>query len=264
MRTRALWPVAALCVIAPAAQAAEITIVHGIPGFRADVYVNGVRQLSGFEAGTMTSPIKIGGGVYDVAIRPAGSPKTSKPVLKGRLRLGTAENASVVAHLDPAGKPSLTVYRNDVSAVATGKSRIVFRQDAQAPAAVLSLDGHALPRSVVNGGELAAVVRPGNHVVTVLPRGSSTPIWGPARVSLRAGTVYLVYAIGSQKQGTIDQLVQRLQVRSATPRHIQTGDGSVFARPARDGGGMLPAGLVALLGAAAVVTVTRRRPTARA
>src|SRR4051812_20506035 len=109
-RGSALAVLAAMLVAAAPASAATVTVVHGIPAFPADVYVNGKKALSGFEAGQMTDPIDLPAGSYQLAIRKAGSPASSKPALSGSLTLKKDSNASVVGHLDGTGKPSLSVY----------------------------------------------------------------------------------------------------------------------------------------------------------
>ena len=42
-------------------------------------------------------------------------------------------NVTVVAHLTESGKPTLTPYANDVSALPVGKARVIVRHDAAAP-----------------------------------------------------------------------------------------------------------------------------------
>ena len=64
--------------LAPPLQAATVTVVHGVPGFRADVYVNGKKALTGFPAGAMTTPIHLPAGLYHLAIRPAGRRRTRR------------------------------------------------------------------------------------------------------------------------------------------------------------------------------------------
>jgi hypothetical protein len=218
----------ALLLLSGSAEAASVTVVHGVPGLRADVYVNGVKRLDGFAAGSMTSPLRLPAGTYVLALRRSGAPAARTPLLAGRIRLATDTNASIVAHLSPSGRPELTVYRNDVSSLPAGRARVVFRHVAAAPRVELQVDGRVLGGAVASDRQRTAVVPAGDHRLLVrLPGGRS--VWGPAMVSLRPGTVYLVYAIGSLKGGTLDQLVQRVADRAAPPRRVTTGTSGLAA-----------------------------------
>jgi hypothetical protein len=210
------------------ASAATVTIVHGVPGFTADVYVNGVKRLDGFAAGAMTSPIHIPAGRYRIAIRPAGAPPNSKPALAGTVTLGKKTNASLVAYLRPGGKPALAVFPNPLRALPAGRSRLVFRQVADAPPAGLVVDGRVRVRGVKSGQSRATLQRSGAHRLAVRLANGRT-IWGPAGVRLRPGSVYLVYSIGSLKKGTLDQLVQRIADRTPPPRTVQAGTSGLLS-----------------------------------
>ena len=218
----------ALLLLSGSAEAASLTVVHGVPGLRADVYVNGVKRLDGFAAGSMTSPLRLPAGAYALALRRSGAPASGKPLLATRIWLGADTNASIVAHLAANGKPELTVYRNDVSSLPAGRARVVFRHVAAAPRVELQVDGRVLGGTVTSDANAPPCVPAGDHQLQVrLPGGRS--VWGPSMVSLRPGTVYLVYAIGSLKLGTLDQLVQRVADRAAAPRRVTTGTSGLAA-----------------------------------
>lgn len=89
-RLIALLAVALLMVFAPTAQAQSdtgtVTVVHGAPDTPVDVHVNGDATLEGFEPGTVTDPLQLPAGSYDVEIYPAGwtrdrrgSPPATRP-----------------------------------------------------------------------------------------------------------------------------------------------------------------------------------------
>src|SRR4051812_4587322 len=152
----------ALLLLSGSAEAASLTVVHGVPGLRADVYVNGVKRLDGFAAGSMTSPLRLAAGSYAIAIRRSGAPASGSPLLATRLTLATSTNASVVAHLNARGHPELTVYRNDVSPLPAGRARLVFRHVAAAPRVVLVVDGRVLGGSVDNARQRSEQIAAGN------------------------------------------------------------------------------------------------------
>jgi hypothetical protein len=172
-------------VLAPPLQAATVTVVHGVPGFRADVYVNGKKALTGFQAGAMTTPIHLPAGRYHLAIRPAGAAPSSAPALAASVTLGARENASVVAHLDAQGKPMISLYRNDVSSVAVGRSRFTFRQVAASPPVDVLVDGRPVFRDVGNSAERTTTVPAHTYTVSVVRAGTHHRLWGPAPVSVR-------------------------------------------------------------------------------
>jgi ABC-type glycerol-3-phosphate transport system substrate-binding protein len=80
-----------------------VTVVHGVPGLPVDVYVNGEPTLTGFEPGTVTDPIELPAGSYELAVRAAGEPADAAPAISGSADLPAGANASIVAHLDPSG-----------------------------------------------------------------------------------------------------------------------------------------------------------------
>ncbi len=68
---------------AGAADDATVSILHGVPGVTVDVYANGEELLPDFAPGTLTDPLTLPAGEYDLAIYPAGSdPATTEPAAK--------------------------------------------------------------------------------------------------------------------------------------------------------------------------------------
>src|SRR5713101_4733353 len=67
----AIWLLAAFVPAAEAsgtASNASITVLHGLPQFTADVYVNGKLLLDGFKPESVTQPISVPAGTYHIAI----------------------------------------------------------------------------------------------------------------------------------------------------------------------------------------------------
>lgn len=92
-----LAPTAAL-----AQDAGTVTVLHGVPGLT--VYVNGDLTLEDFTPGTVTDPLELPAGDYDLAVR--------------------AADASIIAHLDDAGPPTLGVFVNDTSPADTYSAEV--------------------------------------------------------------------------------------------------------------------------------------------
>ncbi len=68
-----------------------------------DVYANGKKILSGFTFKTVAGPLQLPAGSYAIAVRKAGSPVTSTPVLWATEQVTAGENATIVAALSGVG-----------------------------------------------------------------------------------------------------------------------------------------------------------------
>ncbi len=115
---------------------ANLTLVHGIDGahgFPVDISVwklgGGVQHFDDVTYGTVAGPLEVKAGLYRVAIRAAGAPRFSTPLLKKWVWLWPGANKSVVAHLTADGSPTMSAYRNDVSDSEAG-ARVTVRHDA--------------------------------------------------------------------------------------------------------------------------------------
>ena len=76
---------AALALAAPAHAAgstSQVSVLHGVPGLTVDVYANGDKILSNFAPGTLTDPLSLPAGSYDLAVFPAGQPSSGTPAIK--------------------------------------------------------------------------------------------------------------------------------------------------------------------------------------
>ena len=121
---------------ATAADTATVSVLHGIPNTPVDVYANGERLIDDFQPGTLTDPLTLPAGAYDLAIFPADAPDGSGEALLSAddVAVPAGANATVVAHLKEDGSPTLTPFVNDTSAVPAGQARVTVRHTAAAPA----------------------------------------------------------------------------------------------------------------------------------
>src|SRR5690554_5571160 len=97
-----------LAALPAAAQHATgtVTVIHGVPGLTVDVWVNGQATLEGFESGTITDPLELPAGDYEIEIYPAGTdPAGADPAISGSTSLPQGANATITAHLTEAGQP---------------------------------------------------------------------------------------------------------------------------------------------------------------
>lgn len=236
MRTRtiALLAVALLLLLAPAAYAQEgdgtVTVIHGVPDTTVDVYVNGDATLEGFEPGTVTDPLELPAGSYDVEIYPAGAdPDSEDAVISGSADLESGANVSLVAHLDADGAPTLGVFANDTSTLDAGDARITVRHTAAAPAVDILADGDAVFTGVENGQEGTADLPAGSIEAAVALAGETDPVIGPADVDLAEGVNTIVYAIGSAEDDNLELVVQTITGLHDAPDGVESGLGGLKA-----------------------------------
>ncbi len=208
-----------------AAPVTGVFVVHGIPGeegFPVDVSVDGVCALEGLTFGEIVGPVPLVGAV-SIAVHPASeeAPCSAAPAL-GPAVLGfeADESYSVVAHLDEAGAPTVSVFGNDVAATGPGLARVIVHHTAEAPPVDLTVARAYYarkrgPRVVVedveNGEQTPSLaVRPGSWQVAIAPAGDPHPVFGPVSLTLHPHRTYLVYAVGSLGGGSFTPLVKEV------------------------------------------------------
>ena len=207
-----------MAVIAPAAAAGTVTgyVVHGIPGLVVDVYVDGALFVEDFKPDTIAGPI-VGPAdrAFKVDIVPAnGNP--AQPALSTTASFPAGANVTIVANLNEAGAPTLSVFNNDFSKTGAGQTRLIARHTAAAPAVdALFFPGAANELRVgplSNGQQTAASLPAGSYTAALVPTGTSTAVYGPFTSDLQAGKVYVTYAVGSLSGGTFKMLTQVINV----------------------------------------------------
>ena len=159
--------------------------------------MNGKLTLEDFAPDTVTAPLELPAGTYQIAIRPANAAADSAPVLAGSATLPAGANASIVAHLDASGQPKLTVFVNDTSSLAAGNARLVVRHTAAAPAVDVLANGKPTFTNLTNPNQATADLPAGTISASVAAAGTTTPVIGPVDLTLPGATVTVVYAVGS-------------------------------------------------------------------
>lgn len=260
MRRLVLWPAILLVAVpTPAwAQAANsiVTIVHGLPEFTADIYVNGDLLLSGFQPEEATDPMELPAGSYAVEIRDAGAPENSAPALEADLDVPGGKNLSVIAHLDGSGNPTVSVFDNDLARVPPGRARLLVRHQAEAPPVELMVDGESLLTGVASGDEGERVVAAARSEIAIASEDGESLV-DPTSVNLEEGTAYYLYLIGSSTEATLDLMVQRVTGVESAPSGVATGLGGLAAQP------VFPWAVVMLMVAAGAVAAKAAREAGR-
>ena len=218
---------------AMAADEATVSILHGVPGVTVDVYANGEELLPDFAPGTLTDPLTLPAGEYDLAIYPAGSdPASTQPAAKADdVTVPAGANATVVAHLTAEGTPVLTPFVNDTSAVPAGQARLTVRHTAAAPAVDIRAGGTVVAPGLTNPQEASLTVPAGTISADVTLAGTGTVAIGPADLTLAEGGHTVVYAWGNAEAG-LELAVQTIDGLHSSPSGVPGGSAGL----AEDGG----------------------------
>lgn len=213
---------ASLCLAAgPAAAAASLIIVHGIPGralgatvdpaLPVDVSVAGKCLLPGFTFGTITNPIDVPAGTYPVAISLANpiAPCTNSAVISANVAVADGSFSAIVAQISTAGAPAAGVYPVDVSSVPATKQRFVTIHAADAPAvqAKVASEG-AHPESV------SFTIAPGTVNTQLVPQRYSfvasvfagSAGFGPLVLQGDGRSLFVIAAVGTATGGEVSLL----------------------------------------------------------
>ncbi len=257
--TLAGLPLALTAAPASAAQTATVSVLHGVPGLTVDVYANGKQLVPDFAPGTLTDPLLRPARSYDIEVFANDTGPDGTPAIeKADVKVPAGANATLVAHLDAGGKPTLSAYVNSTERVAAGQARVTVRHTAAAPAVDVRANGDAVFSGLKNPGEESAEVPAGTIRADVVLAGTDTVAIGPANLDLGEGTSTVVYAWGNSDAG------YRLATQSVTGLGSAPGGVNGGSAGLADQG--LPAGALGVMGAAAVGAAfsLRRLAVARA
>jgi hypothetical protein len=211
---------------ANAAENATVSVLHAVPGITVDVYANGEELIPDFKPGTLSDPLTVPAGSYDLQVFADGDkPGSDKPAIEAKdVEVPSGANATVVAHLDAAGRPQLTAYANDTAPTKAGDGRLTVRHTAAAPAVDVRADGRPLFTDLANPDEASADVPAGTYSADVVPAGTQDVALGPADVPVKEGVSTIVYAWGSAEAGNLDLAVQTIDGLHSAPAGVPGGE----------------------------------------
>ncbi len=236
---------------------AQVTVVHAFRGLVADVYLDGERQLEGFQPERLAGPLAVPAGRHEVAVYEAGQGPPAAPALSATLQIEAGTNLSVVVHAGEDGQPRATVFPNDLARLPAGESRVVVRHTAGVGPFDVVLDGAAVAQGVRSGAEAAQQLAAGAHQAAVTASGQ--PLLPPADVTADEGAATVLYLIGSE--GSLGWLTQTVSGQATAPGGVPTGTSGLLA--AESPRGWLLAGPVLVLALLGGVVLVRRRGTSR-
>lgn len=243
-------------VAAPAAGSAgkaTVSVFHGVPGLKVDVYANGKELLPDFAPGTLTDPLQLDAGKYEIEVFKDGEGPDGTPAIKKSVDVPAGANATLVANLGADGKPALNTFVNDLSKIPAGKTRLTVRHVAAAPTVDVRAGGTPVFQSLENSKEVKGEVDAGKVKADVTLAGTDTVAIGPADLDLGEGVNTIVYAWGSATDKTLALKAQTFKGLHSAPHGVPAGEtGAAAASSGQSGTSSwaLGLGVVGLLGAA--------------
>jgi Domain of unknown function (DUF4397) len=241
---------------------ATVSVLHGVPGLTVDVYANGEELIPDFEPGTLTDPLTLPAGSYDLQVFADGDdPESADPAIEANgVEVPAGANATVVAHLDADGNPTLTPYVNDTAPTEAGNARLTVRHTAAAPGVDVRADGDVLFGDLQNPDEASSDVPAGMYSADVTLAGTEDVVLGPADLDLAEGTSTIVYAWGSAEEGNLDLAVQTIDGLHSAPAGVPGGEAGLA--PETNGAPAWALGL-GMMSALGLAFAGRRLVTAR-
>ncbi len=250
-----MLPVALAAPASAAGTDAQVSVFHGVPGLVVDVYANGDAILEDFQPGTITDPLTLPAGDYDLQVFPANADPSGDAAIEASATVPAGANVTIAAHLSAEGTPVLTPFVNDVSAVHAGQARLTARHTAAAPAVDVRAGGTPVFSGVTNPNEGVTEVPAGTVSADVALAGTSTVAIGPADVDLAEGVNTIVYAYGSASDGNLALAVQTIDGLHSGPHGVPSGTGGLAAETMPwqlAAAGLAGAGALTLIGTRAV------------
>jgi hypothetical protein len=219
----------ALAIAAPAMAQTEtrIHLIHGIPDTPVDVVVDGEVVFADFNFGDTQDLSSLAGNtLVDVQVVLAGTDTVA--IDAGDVDLPGSGNYSIIANLDAAGTPTITVFANDTAKIDAGNGRLQVRHTAAAPAVDVKADGAVAFSNLSNPNEAKADLPAATYSVEVVPTGADEPVViGPADIAVKDGESLIVYAVGSLDGESLTVLTESITDLGAAPAAVQTGNSPV-------------------------------------
>ncbi|MEO8285539.1 MAG: DUF4397 domain-containing protein [Chloroflexota bacterium] len=175
---------------------ANVRVIHASPDAPAvDVYVNGTKAITNLAFKEVSSWAQLPAGSYDVKVTATGQ---TAGVIEANLTLEAGKNYSVVAVGKLAEiKPQVVV--DDFSNLPANKARLrIVHASPDAPAVDVAVkDGAVLvPNLAFPNASGYLEVDPMTVDVDVRAAGTTTTALSVPGVSLEAGKIYTIYAVG--------------------------------------------------------------------
>jgi hypothetical protein len=188
-----------LATPAAAGPTATVNVVHGIPGVKVAVCVDGAKVVDDYSYRSKIVGAALPAGTRMVKLVAAGKDCDSSAILKKSFMLEAGGNYTIVANLNADGEPNLRAFANRVSPTGHGEARLTVRHTAAAPAVNVWADGGVLigGDDFTWGSKATVMVPADTYTVKVTLPGKTAPVIGPRDLKLSAGKAYQVFAVGA-------------------------------------------------------------------
>lgn len=238
-----------------------VSVLHAVPGLTVDVYIDGAEAIADFAPGTLTDPMMLAAGSYDIQVFADGdTPDSADPAIEAMgVEVPASANLTLVAHLTEGGDPTLSAFANNTEPVEAGQARLTVRHLAAAPAVDIRAGGDIIVDGLTNPDEASLETAAGAVSADVVLAGTEDIAIGPADLELAEGVNTIVTAWGSAADGNLALAVQTVEAHSA-PSGVPSDLGVAAGDDSATG---IALALVGLMGLAALVTVRRTAPVAQ-
>jgi hypothetical protein len=227
----------------------------GTPGMATTVVQGaGYADVTGYE--------QFPAGYYSVAVRPAGSPAGTTPVVSGTVQ-ADAGGAYTLAALGSGDDATVVPLVDDLTPPPAGQARIrVLSAASSAPAVdVTAVDGPSVTRDAAFGTATGYTDVPaGTWTLNASAAGGSGPS-GSAAVTVAAGSVYTLAVTDAASGGglTVAPLTDAAGMAAVPVGGAATGAGGTAPSDAPRAGTGAGIGVLVLAGVLGSVAVVRRR-----
>jgi hypothetical protein len=211
----------------PRQQRAVVTLVHGVRGLVADIYIDGEVALKVFEPERLTDPLPMEAGEHLVEVRRTGEAPTTAPLLSKSITVPASGRFSAAVHLAADGSPTLTVFQDDGPPIPPGEARAVVRHTAAAAPIDVSSGDRQIATGMANGSQASSDLPAGDPSISVTSGGQ--PIIPTQQMPLTAGTERIFYLIGSSSESNLVWLTQTVEGLGTGPTSVNTGSGGLAA-----------------------------------
>ena len=216
--------------LAKAPQSGQVFVVQALTGPAVSVSVDGEPEEQ-VASGEVLGPLSLAPGKHTVTVTGSNPSWTMDASVTTR----AGGSSDVVLHRPASvqGPPTVTVYRNPVTAVPADKGRVMVAHTATVPPADITVNGDVIFSNVANGEFATAEVPAGTHQVSIVPTGRTKPVLlGPLDLAAEAGTLTQVFAVGRPSNNSMDVVVHTLPVSTrgtSAPEQVNTGSAGLVA-----------------------------------
>jgi hypothetical protein len=209
----------------------SVQIVQAVPDASVEVTLDGAKVGTAVHLGTILGPFALAPGGHTV--RFVGT--TGEPPVTVAVTIAAGSSTDVVLHRPASisGAPKANTYETPTSPIGPGKARVLLAHTATVPPADVRVDGKTVFTNIANGEFAEAEVPAGTHEVALLPTGETEhPILGPLKVTLKAQTITMVYAVGSPTNGSMQVIAHVSRIAgdgSVVPASVDTGSAGLAA-----------------------------------